>query len=1170
MATPTIASVTPISFLNGQTGVVIHGTNYAGAGNTVELSDNPTHGAGTLVAQTITAESTTDITITVVQGALASGTLYVFVTNTDPATSAGFAVVLADALKTVAETGQVAEANMSVHHLLKKPATTPTSDVADATRWPAGAAVFRVPAAVTGGGKIIVVYQAGTLGATGLVFQQSDDAGDSWSAQTQVSSRQDVYPAAVMNPASGDVHIVYAKTGTPSLSSVWSVWGRALAFNGTTWTVGGEVTLATGGATVGFSNVTAAVDSAGRIAWLGARHPSTGNDTVGGAATTAPWDLSSMAAVAVKYTGATTSTQRPFLRFAVTGGAYELMALIEEAGTFRIFHAPAVTAGTGAITYTQQTTFLDESIGEFDAQYNAVGTGALFIVNKSGNTVRWRTWTPSTATLSSSSVLAGDASFPARSPAVSLDATTYIVAYLQEVATNQRALRVVRMTEPTVVYDLAVDDAADGWLWTKLPADVSATELIIALWCESLNTPFDVNIGVVATDIFKSSTDIFAGADTVVAGPVASDTGSVADVPIAGEAIGPATDTGHGAETMQNGPQVLDTGAVLETNVQLVAYANPETGTITETMVVGPAEADTGAADDSDVKAAEIKAAAETGAGSEGMDVAHALADTAAAAEAGRTVEPALPDTGHGTDVAARLIDIADAGSIVESFDSYGIGFVVSVDDTGRVIETFGGSGGGTGRQRYDVLALLSNGRAGMHPGPDSTLGWERRGLENYLDTWPRLFSFGDIDEDFNNIVFATHPGGDAQAWDKLLRSEDGGYTWNPVGPSHGVSCVAYSPDGSLWCTGNDGSTFPASTDLGCPNDNNFFGRLVSMRQIFRSLDKGLTWGRVYDDQGHGFGCRYSHLTQIAVDPNDASRVMAIGLNRGAVVGNEMQVVRSSDTGATWTRFGSTDLQSHDLDHGGYQTNVTVLGVGGGRFVYFGQRGDLSAGVHEIRTTDDFGSTWDTRYTFDHTSGNAVHWRGATYRDGRIYAVKEGDGWNSVTGEMFLVSLDDGATWTPFTSTPTATGGAKAIAYDYRLKTLWTGGSFGLYLMDDPTTGGSWVSKVDDAVAVVGSSTVTERGLAVLNTISALVEIVLTDAVVIVEELPVGVLAAATAQGVEQVGFIFQLFDTAQAQELAAILKRRALTVRLFMHSGRVRLRMEGTTGPVFNGNPSA
>lgn len=98
-----ISSVTPSEFADGDTGVTIDGSGFEASQGTgkVELGDNSDYASATLVEQTVTSWSDTSIDFTVVQGALDSGTVYVFVTNDGGSTTSGFAATLVTELAAV-------------------------------------------------------------------------------------------------------------------------------------------------------------------------------------------------------------------------------------------------------------------------------------------------------------------------------------------------------------------------------------------------------------------------------------------------------------------------------------------------------------------------------------------------------------------------------------------------------------------------------------------------------------------------------------------------------------------------------------------------------------------------------------------------------------------------------------------------------------------------------------------------------------------------------------------------------------------------------------------------------------------------------------------------------------------------------------------------------------
>ncbi len=96
--TPTDPAITDVetdeAFRDGDTAVTITGINFEatqGTG-TVELSDNAVYATGTKVAQTVTSWADTSIDFTAVLGALAPGTLWIWVTNNTGDRNAAFNV----------------------------------------------------------------------------------------------------------------------------------------------------------------------------------------------------------------------------------------------------------------------------------------------------------------------------------------------------------------------------------------------------------------------------------------------------------------------------------------------------------------------------------------------------------------------------------------------------------------------------------------------------------------------------------------------------------------------------------------------------------------------------------------------------------------------------------------------------------------------------------------------------------------------------------------------------------------------------------------------------------------------------------------------------------------------------------------------------------------------
>jgi hypothetical protein len=1162
VAVPVITAVTPISFVDGQAGVVIDGSNFNPTQGFVELGDAADH-SGTNVLQTVTAWSDTQITITVVQGALASGTVYVFVTNSDPATNGtGFAVILADAAKAVTDVGVGAEASMLTFRVLRRlPTGTALSSIADSLGAPGQKDILIDPTTKT----FIWIYQAGNQGATGLVFRQSTD-GINWGSETQISSRQNVYPSAAINPSTGDVHVAYGLLGDPSLAASHSIWYRVLAFNGTTWVPGGETTIEAGSSSNGFSNPTLFLDSrnGGGKLNLAYYKKTSSASIVRLAVSSGAWDLSSNTKTD-EITLPSVGLTRIVGTRGLDGTSWERTLLVEQTGTYRLYTAASSTG------FTLQASFVGTSSDSFDIVWNpSKGSGVFGIVDLNTPQVRYRTYNPITQSFSTATVIASSGGI---SCAIARDGAEFIIALTRQASGNQNFLQVCRTNNTNVVYTLDEDPGLDSWGRVKLCRDTQTFDMVVLAWCDTADpgaNQYNVYIGSVAIDIFRNISDANAGSEKLANGPAATDAGAGNDGNVvAGEAKGPVTDTGAGTDTIPGfGPQIVDTGTGIEALAQVLQLL--EAGAGTEAVAVGPALTGDSVAGTESVAAVELVIAADTGATAEIQDVGPAGLDVGGIAEVTIMIIP-LSDAGAGVDEVARLVPVDDTGMGTESFDAGGGGFNVAVTDLGRTRETFGGSAGSAGRQRYDLLAIAGS-KLMMHPGPSSALGWDRRATVP-SETSTKLACFEDIDPAYANIAFVLTRV-DSTRWDRIRRSTDQGRTLDLVGPNM-ISDIAHGPDGTLWAVGNDGSdtalVLGASTGLFCPNSNGTFGYAVTNRMIFKSLDKGASWTRVYTDPTPGAYCRYSHLVNIAVDPENRDTIVASGVDRGAVGGWEVQFVRSTDGGRSWTRISAPQsVITARLNGGGWHEATLLRFLAGGRLLFAATAGTIFPGHNKIWISDDLGETWTVAYDFDN-GGNAP-WTDLAQGGGRIWALKNGGFGDNTTQELLLYSTDNGASWSPLDIPDHTDGHFTSIAYDSKLDVLYIGtqkSTSPVWRQDDPNTGG-WINILEDLpqASLDDTPTVPRRGMAILATITGLIEASVSDVASILEAMPIGVLVEATGQAGDTVAFEFNITDAAQVAELLKTLQRQALTVRIFMHRGRAIVRLEGASGPAVTGNP--
>ena len=823
-----------------------------------------------------------------------------------------------------------------------------------ATAPPGARAIFAHPINRTA----VQIYQAGSLGVTGLVGQVSTDLGQTWGAQFQISSRQDVFPAGAINFGTGDIHLVYSKAGDPALSADWSVWYRVLVWNGSGWTATGEATVEAGSASQGLSNATVDVDSNGYLT-VALYKKTASQAVVRTLASNAPFDLTSVTGVDAFSAAVGASPIQPVARFL---SGIEWWAVVYELDGFvRIAKASTVLSTTvhTLVWASAQTFFITPTpAAPLDAAWNPdpddAPNGRLGLAYAEGGSVKFRTWEAQTNVLAAAETVA----LTSRSQAIARYFGEWIVGWMETVAGDQRKLRSAYTSDLSTKYDLDTDPGVAAWQGLRFGSDISDYDCLMLQWTEGVDPGADgyiVYLASLAVAIFKNVTDSAAEVEALVNGPLVTDSAvategfptsgeakSVSDSAVVTESIGPiGRDVADSAVAEESFGYLVQPGAsetaVGADRLEVVAEVFIEDAFfITEEAISGVP-----------VPVAESVAISEI------FDMVKQIIteplsvdDLMAVAVESLAINIIISDAGASADVIKAGPDVADAGTMVEGFAQ---GMVVN--DGGSAFEVFGelpqtvNNGGQTvsDRRRYGIVAQ-SGAKVATHTGIQNS--WELRGAAPQAnEDSSRMFTFEDLDPSYAGIVFVTTPS-TRSAWRRMQRSSDGGRTFQPVGPAQ-MASVAWGPGGVLWGVGNDGSV-PSNPP---PDEVSLGGQAimswgVTQRQVFKSLDKGITWGRMYDDQTFGNGGRYPSYVHIAVDPGNAQRVAALGVARGSSAMDEVQVLRSINGGDTWFTSNPevTSIANYpllDVLH----SDSFLVGASG-LFVFGGTSTDFVAGAH--------------------------------------------------------------------------------------------------------------------------------------------------------------------------------------------------------------------------------
>lgn len=321
--------------------------------------------------------------------------------------------------------------------------------------------------------------------------------------------------------------------------------------------------------------------------------------------------------------------------------------------------------------------------------------------------------------------------------------------------------------------------------------------------------------------------------------------------------------------------------------------------------------------------------------------------------------------------------------------------------------------------------------------------------------------------------AFAAHPEDPDIAYaatrQTVLRTADGGETWEPTGLSRNIEVIAISPSDpevaylsnrrQVWRTDNGGDTWrQADRGLGDPGyiysltvdpHSPFTVYIAAGSGSYRSIDGGRSWVR-------GDGLSFVELVRITVDPDDPA--VLYGAERFD------NVWKSVDQGLSWTRLatfpGSPGLADLEFDPSSHGTLYLALNGGtpsagrpAGRVLRSLDRGvtwtevlatelihDLDFDLDQpgrayvatdvlgVFRSEDSGTTWAPANE-GLTAAQVLRLTLAPHSPGTLYAVV-----SSFRKEIFepgslgvWKSTDGGVSWSPINAGFEGLGGASGI-----------------------------------------------------------------------------------------------------------------------------------------------
>lgn len=364
--------------------------------------------------------------------------------------------------------------------------------------------------------------------------------------------------------------------------------------------------------------------------------------------------------------------------------------------------------------------------------------------------------------------------------------------------------------------------------------------------------------------------------------------------------------------------------------------------------------------------------------------------------------------------------------------------------------------------RRFDVLAIVTSHAAD----PPETAMAVRRGHGTWEDCGPlptgrdvnshRLWHFPQINDQTAFYIKYTNAG--LNHAENLYRTVNLGGAWANVLSAAGA--LARGSDGRLWATADpDASGMPHA--------------------IYYSDDDGATWDLAHEDERDAGGGWMISYFNIAVDPNNHKRVMAVG--HWPVANIRVLVTEDAHlgAGATWSEVVPNNISSYAGIAAKYHQPLLLAGENG-RWICGLQLAGLN--TLEIWVSDNNGADWTKK--FERSIAGATDGFADTFRMGNLLFM--GGGMIGGAADcMGLISFNNGDEWVELTAHATA---YRAYTWDGRFDMLVGAGGLTTRLehMLPPREGQSWVEGIgvglDTAMGYANPCSVSTSGLAMQGT----------------------------------------------------------------------------------------
>lgn len=368
--------------------------------------------------------------------------------------------------------------------------------------------------------------------------------------------------------------------------------------------------------------------------------------------------------------------------------------------------------------------------------------------------------------------------------------------------------------------------------------------------------------------------------------------------------------------------------------------------------------------------------------------------------------------------------------------------------------------------RRFDVMAIVHD-----PIGTTENALAIRQGQGTWVDQGPlptahsdrphRLWHFPQIDD--QTLFYIRYTAAIMDHNEDLYRSVNLGGAWVNVLTHCGT--IARGSDGRIWASRENHA-----------DPTGHLGNARYPHAIYFSDDDGATWNLAHEDTRNAAG-QYISYFNIAVDPNNHKRVMAVGNWPAASVRVLVTEDAHLGAGATWSEVVPVGLGTYDQIAPRYHQPLLVAGENG-RWIVGKQLNAVN--TLQILVSDNNGADWTLKYTASITAPTAGF--SDAFRMGNILFF--GGGMiGSGADTLGRISFNNGDDWEELAA---ADNQAQGFVHDPRFDMLIGNidSAVELQFMQPPREGQSWISGMADGLdtAMGYAAAMVENALAVQGT----------------------------------------------------------------------------------------